>query len=247
MSNEVSTSVFGGAIDVKDMAALAAKAKSAGDNNPRGSAPNGSDYMNFSGKQGRYFIGQGDNRREIGTDEIWVVDVTSFEEGWVCWKGGKSPSSRMANIYKNAPISQPEPDELGPFDAAKGDGWFQAKAWVMRSTEDDGQQGYLKINSISGVSAMAELMGEFSERAQQGVACWPALVLKTEQFESQGYKNFKPVFEVVAWLDNKHIEALADGHHIDDIIEEIEDAESEPAPVDEPTPEPKKGRGRARK
>ena len=237
MSNEVSTKVFGGGISVKDMASLAQRAQSAAQNNPRGGAPNGSDYMNFSGKQGRFTIGQ--EKREIYPDELWLVDVLSFEEGWVCWKGGQSPSSRMANIYNGVPVEQPDPEELGPFDRSKGDGWYQAKAMVLKSG-DNGQQGYLKINSISGVSEMAELMGSFSERAATGAPCWPVVRLEKEQFESQGFKNFKPKFNVVAWLTNDQIEELADGADLDDVLEEAEGY----AP---PAPAASAPRGRARK
>jgi len=174
MSNDENTavSVFGGTIDVTDMKSLAQKAKTSADNNPRGGgAPNGSDYLNFSGKRGLFTIGQ--DKRRIENDERWVVDVTSFEEGWVCWKGGRPEASRMSNIYTGVPVAQPDPEERGPFDPNRGEGWFQAKALVMRSIDED-QQGYFKINSVSGVGEMADFMEAFSERAAQGLPCCPA-------------------------------------------------------------------------
>ncbi len=238
MSNDVAP-VFGGKVDIADMKSLAAKAQESAQNNPRGGAPNGSDYMNFSGKRGIFTIGQ--DKRRIEDDEVWVVDVTSFEEGWVCWKGGQSPSSRMSNIYTGVPVDQPDPEELGPFDRAKGDGWYQGKAMVLKSC-DENQQGYFKINSVSGVSAMAELIGKFSERAQAGLPCWPVITLGIEEFESQGFKNFKPVFDVLAWLDNDQLAALADGTDIQDLI----DGDEEEAPKVEDKKSKPKGRARSR-
>jgi len=219
MANDNSVAVFGGKINVADVRSLAQKAAESAQNNPRGGAPGGSDYMNFSGKRGTYSIGQ-DNRR-VGDDELWVVDVSSFEEGWICWKGGKPVSTRLANIYTGVPVITPDMEELGPFDSKKGEGWFQAKAWVMKSLGDSQQQAYFKLNSVSGVSAMAELIGAFSERAAAGEASWPVIVLGVEEFEAQGFKNFKPVFDVQCWLETEELMAVASGDaSIDDFLEE---------------------------
>jgi hypothetical protein len=240
MADEEKTAVavFGGKVNVANVASLAAKAAESAQNNPRGGAPNGSDYMNFSGKRGIYTIGK-DNRK-IDKDERWVIDVTSFEEGWICWKGGKPASTRLANIYSQPAVSTPNGDEGGPFDSNKGEGWFQAKAWVMKSFDNE-QQGYLKINSVSGVSAMAELIGEFAARAAAGEDCWPVVRLDIEEFESQGFKNFKPVFVIDMWLSMEELQAIASGEQsIDDFYDDVAD---EPAPP--PPPKAVTGRRRA--
>lgn len=222
--------VFGGKVNVADVATLAKKAAESAQNNPRGGAPNGSDYMNFSGKKGVYTIGQ-DNRK-VTPDELWVIDVSSFEEGWICWKGGKPASTRLANIYNGVPVQAPAGDEGGPFDSNKGEGWFQAKAWVMKSLDND-QQGYFKLNSVSGVSAMSELMGDFSERAAAGEPSWPVVSLDTEEFEAQGFKNSKPVFDVQVWLTTDQLMEVANGASIDDYLDAGE-PEPEPEPVKKP-------------
>ena len=231
MGTEVAETVFGTQISVTDVKAIAEKAKQAAQNTQRGGAPGGSDYMNFSGKTGRFTIGQ--DKRSISEDEFWVVDVTSFEEGWVCWKGGQCPASRMANIFTEAPIEAPDKEELGPFDENRGEGWFQAKAMLLKQAEEDGQQGYLKLNSVSGVGAIAEVIGLFADRIAQGEPCWPVVQLHVEEFESSGYRNFKPIFKVAVWLSDDQLQELADGTDVEDFLDE------EPAP--------KKGRGRARK
>lgn len=231
MGNEVAP-VFGGKVNIADMQAMAAKAKESANNNPRGGAPDGSDYMNFSGKQGRYTIGQ--DKREIQPDERWIIDVTSFQEGWVCWKGGQSPSSRMANIYTDPPVQQPDEEELGPFNREKGDGWFQGKAMTLKSVDYD-QQGYFKINSVSGVSAVAELIGEFASKAANGLPCWPVVCLDKESFEAQGFKNFKPVFLIQGWLTDEQVGRLAEGEDVDGLLDESEEGPKEVEPPKEET------------
>lgn len=228
MANDVTA--FGGnvrSIDVQDMAK---RAQESAENSPRPGAPNGSDYMNFSGKRGVFTIGR--DKRRVENDEMWLVDVTSWEEGWVCWKGGQSPASRMANIYTGVPIQQPDPDELGPFDGQRGEGWFRAKGMVLKSL-DNHQQGYFKINSVSGVAAISDLIGDFAQRAGSGLPCWPVVTLDIEEFEAQGYKNFKPVFNYVAWLSADQVQQLAEGADLDDLIEEDAPRLEEKAPAAE--------------
>lgn len=227
MNNEVAKSVFGGKVNVANLATLAAKAAESAQNTPRAGAPDGSEYMNFSGKRGTYTIGK--DKREVGPAELWVVNVTSFEEGWVCWKGGNPASTRLSNIYTGVPVVTPDADELGPFDSRKGEGWFQAKAMVLRSCGEDSQQGYFKLNSVSGVAAIAEFIGEFAARAQAGEPCWPVVSLDVEEFEAQGYKNFKPVFNVMGWLSDDELERLAGGEPIEDILD-LEEEEIAPPP-----------------
>jgi len=91
-------------------------------------------------------------------------------------------------------------------------------------------------------------MESFSERAAQGLPCWPVVCLEVEEFESQGYKNFKPVFNVQGWLANDQLQELADGADIDDLLEggnaKIEDKSDDEEVEEKPAP---RSRRRARK
>lgn len=207
----------GGAVKVADGAAIAAKMNESAQNDPRGGIE-GSDYLNFSGKKGTYVIGK--EERKIDSDELWVVHIGSFEDGWVCWKGGRPASTRMANIFTGVPVAQPDMDELGPFnvDKDRGEGWFQAKALILKSCDSE-QQGYFKINSKSGVSAIAGLQREISERIANDMDRWPVVRLDVEEFEAQGFKNYKPVFQVEGWLSDNGVMALAEGADISDLLE----------------------------
>jgi hypothetical protein len=217
MSNEVAKrNVFGGTLSVANSAALASKIAESAQNDPRGGAGD-SEYLNFSGKRGVYAMGP--NQDSIDADEKWLVNVMSFEDGYVAWKGGQPAGNRMANIYSEVRIPAPDPDEGGPFDSNKGEGWFQAKAMTIKSLES-GRQGYFKINSVSGVSALAQLQKEVAGRIGSGQPAWPVVQLDVERFESQGYKNYKPVFNIYGWIGDEQIAELAENEDadIDDLI-----------------------------
>lgn len=217
--------VFGGAVAMKGASALAVAMKESAVKDPRGSAGD-SDYLNFSGKQGTYSIGS--KQEKVDPDEMWVVNIASFEDGWICWKGGRPVATRLANI-SDANVPAPDMDEFGPFEG-DGDGWFQAKAFVLRSIDTE-QQGYFKINSISGVSAFADLQKSIAEKAERGEAAWPVVCLDVEKFTAKGYKNFKPVFDIQGWLNDDQIETALGAEEID--INELMDASNVPGDKEE--------------
>lgn len=233
MTNDVATRPFGTGLASADMKSMAERAQQSAQTGQRGGAPNGSSYMNFSGKRGVYTIGE--KKRPIQVDELWIVDVSSFEDGWVCWKGGKPAANRMANIYSGAPVQQPNFDEFGPFDSNRGEGWSQAKGWVCKSLDTD-EQGYFKVNSVSGVSEMASLVEEVSIRMGSGRPAYPVIGYDIEEFEAQGYKNFKPIFKIEGWLDIPQLSIIAgeEEYDLDDLFAEADAGEPEGAVEETP-------------
>lgn len=206
MANEVveKGGVFGGRVGLVNADQLKKAMAESASKDPRGGGPDGSDYMNFSGKRNVYEIGV--EKRDTTADELWLVNVASFEDGYVCWKAGRPIATRLV------PIGQPVPEvdfnEHGPFPQ-DGDGWYQAKALVLRSL-DAGQQVYFKINSVSGVSVIAALQKEITDRLIGGQPCWPVVSLGRETFTAKGYKNGKPVITIDGWLNDGQMGALAE-------------------------------------
>lgn len=186
-------------------------------NDPRGGAPDGSQYLNFSGKRGVYEFGP--DKEDIPNDELWLVNVASFEDGWVCWKGGNTQAKRFANVFTDPPIPTPDFNEFGPF-TKDGDGWYQAKAFILKSLDED-RQAYFTNNSKSGVSAIARLQSEVADRLRTNQPYWPLVMLDKEAFSAQGYKNHKPVLNIYGWLDDQAVQTLAenDDADVDDLIE----------------------------
>lgn len=200
MGNEVEKAgVFGGRVGMVNPNALKEAMANSASADPRGAAADGSDYMNFSGKRGVYEIGK--EKRDTQKDELWLVNVPAFEDGWICWKGGRVLANRLVPLGQ--PIPQVDMNEHGPFDK-DGDGWSQAKSMTIRSI-DTGQQCYFKINSVSGVSVFAALQKEITQRLMAGQPYWPVIGLGRESFTAQGYKNYKPVITVDGWLSDEQV------------------------------------------
>lgn len=191
--------VFGNRVSMVNPEALKAAMAQSASLDPRGAAADGSDYMNFSGKRGVYEIGQ--EKRDTTPDELWLVNVPAFEDGWICWKGGRVLASRLVSLGQPVPLV--DQNEHGPFDK-DGDGWYPAKSMTLRSI-DTGQQAYFKINSVSGVSVFASLQKEITQRLMAGQPYWPVIGLGRESFTAQGYKNSKPVIVVDGWLSDEQV------------------------------------------
>ena len=159
-------------------------------------------YVNFSGKRGVYEIGV--DKRDADPREAWLVNSASFEDGYVCWRGGQPQAVRLYPM--GTPVPPLDRSEHGPF-TKDGDGWFDAKAMVLKSLDND-EQGYFKINSASGVNAMAGLQREILAQIAAGKPYWPVINLKKASFTAKGFKNFLPVFEIIGWLNDEAVEIL---------------------------------------
>lgn len=207
MSNEIVNSPFGKPVALANAQAMADALSNSAAQGQIGSAPDGSVYLNFTGKRGVYEFGK--DKADLDDSEVWLVNIASFEEGFVCWKGGKTIATRMANIYSGQHIAAPAHDEMGPFNTQQGEGWFPAKSMVIKSIEEDDRQGYWKINSKSGVAVFADLQAQVAERLRAGRACWPLVRLGKEKFEAQGQKNYKPKLDVYGWLSQDAVTELA--------------------------------------
>lgn len=200
MPNEVEKAgVFGGKVSMVNTEALKEALAGSAQLDPRGGAADGSDYMNFSGKRGVYEIGK--EKRSTNEDELWLVNVPAFEDGWICWKGGRPIATRLAKLGQEIPTV--DQTEHGPFDKS-GDGWYQAKSLTVRSI-DTGQQCYFKINSVSGVSTFAELQKEITQRIMAGDPFWPVIGFGIEKFQAQGHTNYKPVINIDGWLSSEQV------------------------------------------
>lgn len=228
--NEVATKpVFGGQVAMASSAALVSAIEESAEKDPRG-AMGDSDFLNFSGKRGVYTIGA--KAREINGEELWLPNIAGFEDGWICWKGGAPVASRLA-LITGVPVPMPDMNEFGPFETGKGDGWFQAKSMTLKSLDTD-EQGYFKINSISGVSAVADLQKAIVAQAQAGKPAWPLLFLKKEEFTAKGFKNFKPVFEVYGWLSDENVQELMTNEDADIDALITSSGSAAPAPEEKP-------------
>lgn len=221
--------LFGGApVALKNAANMASALRGAAQEAAGTQLPDGGVYVNFSGKMGKYNIGQ--DGEDADPNEVWLINVYSYEAGWVCWKGGQAVAKRFASIY-GKPVDEPNLAEHGPFNTGNGEGWFRAKAFMMRSL-DNGRQGYFATNTKSALREFAKVEGEIARRLEEGLPCWPIIQLKKGQFTAKGQKNWKPVLEVYGWLGMKQVQQLATmelaeiSEQLDTLIAAAEDDEA---------------------
>lgn len=201
MANEVvKKSAFGGKVSVANIQALAEQMDQSA---AIGARPEG-DYISFSGKRGVYEIGSA--KRPADPAESWLVNVAGFEDGYICWKGGAVMAKRMFPMGVQLPPL--DKSEHGPF-IKDGDGWYDAKAMVLRSI-DTGQQGYFSINSASGLSEFSDLQREITARIRTGEAFWPVINLSAETFTAKGFKNSKPKLLIEGWLNDDAVAKMAE-------------------------------------
>lgn len=161
-------------------------------------ARNGGDvqYMSFSGKTGSFSIGQ--DKRDLEEGEAFLVAIGLFMSGYMAWKGGRPIDVRMAGA-RQPKIMRPDPEEGGPFDSRKGEGWALAKRMCMRSLHT-GEEVEFTNNSKSGVAEITELQKLIAERVRAGEPGWPIVTVGKAPFEAQGFKNFRPVLTPIKWL-----------------------------------------------
>lgn len=195
-------SVFGGGVSMMNPTQLADAMDASAAKDPRGGNADGSDYLNFSGKGGRYELGI--EKDAVDPDEPWVVDITRFEDGWICWKESKPVATRVYPLGNEVPT--PDMSEHGPF-TREMDGWYQLKTMTLKSV-DSGRQAYFKNNSVSGVAEFAKLQKAVIARLRAGLPAWPVICLGMEKFQAQGYTNYKPVFEIDGWLAQEQMGPL---------------------------------------
>ena len=224
--------IFG--TDLVDIGEGSALMKAMEETSEEGSRGGDFSFMSFSGKRGLYKIGV--TGRSPGEDEPFLVAILSFELGYVCWKGGKPISKRLAKI--TAPkIPQPDPEEMGPFNEKTGEGWHRARSITIRSLENN-EQCYFSNNSKSGVANMSDLQRDVFKRMQAGEPCWPVVTFGMSEFKAQNQMNWKPDITIIKWVTTEAAQGLADPEL--DPMSLLGDVESEPEPKQEDAPEPRR-------
>lgn len=231
-----------GGVALRNPQAMASALAASAQTGQVGMAPDGSVYMNFSGKRGVYELGK--DKEDIQADELWLVNIASIQAGYVCWKGGQPQATRLASIY-GPPVSEPDFNEFGPF--AQGDGWSPAKALITASVDRAGTQGYFKVSAKSAVGTISGLEEQVSQRMLASQPCWPLVFWRREKFQAKGNWNFKPTAEVYGWLNDAGVAELAANvenpeFDLDDLIARCEAGTNllgqATLPAPEPEPEP---------
>lgn len=175
-------------------------------------------YMSFSGKTGNYAMGR--DRDEPG-DELFIVEPQSVVEGWVCWKGQRPVDRIEWSVYERAKakVDQEQLPDHSPYRESAGEGWSRLLGFGSVGTENDDVHVKFTSTSTSGRNAVQDLLSAISDRAASGEPHIPVIEYSQEQFEAQEQKNWKPKFEIKAWIERAAGEAFMAGNmSIDDLL-----------------------------
>lgn len=205
MSNSLALFGSDNKIALKNAKDMSASLRGAAAQSSQSDLPDGGVYISFSGKAGRYSIGE--DKKDADPQEAWLVNIFSFEAGWICWKSGNPAAKRMGSVYQ-APIPTPDFSEHGPFNESRGEGWRRMSAFMLRSV-DVGTQGYFSSSTPSALREFSKLQGEIARRLEEGLSPWPVVSLTKKEFMGQGQKNWFPKIDVLGWLGIKQVNEMA--------------------------------------
>lgn len=196
--------------DLKDTAALAAAMDEADDLHDGTGA---GVYLKFNGKNGKWTMGQ-ENKPCEG---MFVFLPNLYGRGWTYWhnskKDGPVRSILWSALDKSAKVAYADLEDLSDeYPEEEGsDGWKETRSMAFTTLEETPLSCQFKNNSSSGVRAMDAMFLECRTRIKKGEPFIPVVELMSEEFESNGYTNEKPVFAVDAWVTPEAIEAFYAG------------------------------------
>lgn len=157
--------------------------------------------MKFDGKSGllNHVISK-NNEKRLPEGLRLAFDVYGSQQGYICWKGGDVVGEYYKSFFETLPdISTME--DHGPYDDEK-DGW-QANYTLFFKQLDANVQWKCGIGSASGRRAVDDLYQKIGdlESLHDFTKQTPILTIGAEPFVAKGFKNYKPVFNIVEWVD----------------------------------------------
>lgn len=189
------------------------------------------DYLQYSGREGRYFVSGGNNKGEpeelpLGTK--LVLNIIGSKKGYVCWVDKNVVDYHIQDMFSALPPIESMEDH-GPYTQQR-DGWSLQYSLMFKDMET-GKQYNFKINSASGTRAVGTLIQDVLagyHLKRDPLKDYPVVTLGSQSFKSKGYSNYKPVFEIVDWmtLDEAQMSSVPGSDTGREAIESLEDADS---------------------
>ena len=212
MTNELTTFIAGNSLPVLSDEALAnaiAEAQTASGDVARDN--NATQFLSFSGKTGVYALGKG--RADIDPSAVYLIEPMSFTDGWICWKSSK-PVDRVewSLLTPAAAVHQPDLPDHGPYNSKVGEGWSATRGFGCISLDATATQIKFSTSAVSAKNAVDVLLNEIKDRSARKEPQIPVVHFEREQFEAQGSKNWKPRFDVEAWVTRTNAAAYVAGH-----------------------------------
>jgi hypothetical protein len=166
-----------------------------------------SEFLQFSGREGRYsiFNGAGADTTDYPTGSKVYFNIFESRKGYTCWKDSK-PIDKVDYPLIGADLP-PESalEDHGPYktDGDNREGWKQHITAFVKDVET-GKQYQLGLSSPSAIRAFGKFVSDIIEQGalHDLQAETPIVALGVESFKSNGFKNYKPSFTIVEWAAN---------------------------------------------
>jgi hypothetical protein len=164
-------------------------------------------YLQYTGREGRFTLSMGAGKDPDifeTAGKRFLLNLFDTTQGYICWKEGKAVDTFESSIFEPLPPIDSMTDH-GPYvsDGDKRDGWKKQFSLLLREVST-GDQFVLKLSSPSACNSVDEFLGNlFEQTAMHDITTeTPVVTLKSEPFKSNGFRNYKPIFELVEWKVN---------------------------------------------
>ena len=180
-----------------------------------GGAPGKYTYLTFSGKSGRYSLGQ--SKENVDPSRLYYLEPASLQEGWICWKGGKPVDRHDWSIYHRATkaVAESALEDHSPYNKKKNEGWRSSRSFALLDIEHHSETSkpiIFSTSTVSALNAVKDLLDKIAERAAAGEPSYPIITMDMESFMAQDQENYKPTFTVEAWIVREAMGAYVDGN-----------------------------------
>lgn len=163
-------------------------------------------YLSFSGREGRFSVsnGAGATPDDFPASSELLLSIFDTKQEYVCWKDGKLIDQKTYTLFEVMPPIETMVDH-GPYSEKpdQREGWKKQYSISFRDLANNRQ---LRLN-ISAVSAVKSFDAFLLTLLEQAVmhdikAETPKVKLALAPFKSQGHRNYKPTFDLIAWVSN---------------------------------------------
>jgi hypothetical protein len=174
----------------------------------------GKAFLKFSGNDGTFTYGANNDDLEVGSKLL--VNVESYQRGFICWVDGQVKGEVMTPLGQPAPIQANLPD-YGPY--GEDDGWSEQQTIELKLLDGEGTEMVFQANNISKRRAIAKLLKDFGASYKRNPGAAPVVEIGSTEFEVKGQGKRKiikhaPTF-TLSYLKSEDVNALLEDNPAD--------------------------------
>jgi hypothetical protein len=113
-------------------------------------------------------------------------------------------------------VAEADLEDHGPYRANTGDGWKEMMGIGLIELVDMDTSIEYSTTAVSAINGLKDLIQEAADRLGREEPSMPIIWLGREQFTAQGSTNWKPTFNIEAWVTREAVAAFAEGRLSDE-------------------------------